>query len=289
MSNAKVDAPPREISRREFARTSVGVGFAAATLPITAQTEVKTDSTGLTVGEVMIPVGDDKLPAYRAQPAGRSNLPVVLVVSEIFGVHEHIADVARRFAKLGYLAIAPELFVRQGDPTAYGEVAKLMAEVVTQAPDTQVMADLDACVAWARTQGGDTARLGITGFCWGGRIAWLYAAHQSALKAGVAWYGKLAAPPTPLQPQRPVDLAGRLQAPVLGLYGGKDDGIPLDTVDQMKAALARGSAAAKRSQFHVYPQAPHAFHADYRPSFRAAEAQDAWKRCVAWFKQHGVA
>jgi len=289
MSNAEIDVPPREISRREFARTSVGVGFAAATLPITAQTEVKTDSTGLAVGEVMIPVGDVKLPAYRAQPAGRSNLPVVLVVSEIFGVHEHIADVARRFAKLGYLAIAPELFVRQGDPTAYGEVAKLMAEVVTQAPDTQVMADLDACVAWARTQGGDTARLGVTGFCWGGRITWLYAAHQSAVKAGVAWYGKLAAPATPLQPQRPVDLAGGLHAPVLGLYGGKDDGIPLDTVDQMKTALAQGSAAAKRSRFHVYPQAPHAFHADYRPSFRAAEAQDGWKRCVAWFKQHGVA
>jgi carboxymethylenebutenolidase len=289
MSNAELDHPTRDISRREFARTSVGVGFAAATLPIVAQTEIKTDSVGLTVGEVMIPVGDFKLPAYRALPAGKSNLPVVLVVSEIFGVHEHIADVARRFAQLGYLAIAPELFVRQGDATSYGEVAKLIAEVVSQAPDAQVMSDLDACVAWARTQGGDTARLGVTGFCWGGRITWLYSAHNPGVKAGVAWYGKLTSPATPLQPQRPLDLAVRLHAPVLGLYGGKDDGIPLDSVAQMKAALAEGSAAAKRSQFHVYPDAPHAFHADYRPSFRAGEAQDGWKRCLAWFKQHGVA
>jgi carboxymethylenebutenolidase len=289
MSNAELDQPTREINRREFARTGVGVGFAAATLPITAQTEVRTDSAGLMVGEVMIPVGDFKLPAYRAQPEGKSNLPVVLVVSEIFGVHEHIADVARRFARLGYLAIAPELFVRQGDPTSYGEVAKLMAEVVSQAPDAQVMGDLDACVAWARTQGGDTARLGITGFCWGGRITWLYAAHHPGLKAAVAWYGRLTSPATPLQPQRPVELAGRLHAPVLGLYGGKDDGIPLESVEQMKAALAKGSAAARRSQFHVYPDAPHAFHADYRPTFRAAEAQDGWRRCIAWFKQHGVA
>jgi carboxymethylenebutenolidase len=289
MSNAELDQPSRDLNRREFARTSVGVGFAAATLPIAAQTEVKTDSSGLTVGEVMIPVGDFKLPAYRAQPAGKANLPVVLVVSEIFGVHEHIADVARRFAKLGYLAIAPELFARQGDPTSYGEIAKLMAEVVSQAPDAQVMGDLDACVAWARTQGGDASRLGITGFCWGGRITWLYAAHNPGLKAGVAWYGRLTSPATPLQPQRPVDLTGRLHAPVLGLYGGKDDGIPLDAVEQMKAALAKGSAAAKRSQFHVYPDAPHAFHADYRPTFRAAEAQDGWKRCIAWFQQHGVA
>jgi carboxymethylenebutenolidase len=288
MSNAELDHPTRDISRREFARTSVGVGFAAATLPIVAQTEIKTDSVGLTVGEVMIPVGDFKLPAYRALPAGKSNLPVVLVVSEIFGVHEHIADVARRFAQLGYLAIAPELFVRQGDATSYGEVAKLIAEVVSQAPDAQVMSDLDACVAWARTQGGDTARLGVTGFCWGGRITWLYSAHNPGVKAGVAWYGKLTSPATPLQPQRPLDLAVRLHAPVLGLYGGKDDGIPLDSVAQMKAALAEGSAAAKRSQFHVYPDAPHAFHADYRPSFRAGEAQDGWKRCLAWFKQHGV-
>lgn len=289
MSNAELDQPTREINRREFARTGVGVGFAAATLPITAQTEVRTDSAGLTVGEVMIPVGAFKLPAYRAQPEGKSNLPVVLVVSEIFGVHEHIADVARRFARLGYLAIAPELFVRQGDPTSYGEVAKLMAEVVSQAPDAQVMGDLDACVAWARTQGGDTARLGITGFCWGGRITWLYAAHHPGLKAAVAWYGRLTSPATPLQPKRPVELAARLHAPVLGLYGGKDDGIPLESVEQMKAALAKGSAAARRSQFHVYPDAPHAFHADYRPTFRAAEAQDGWKRCIAWFQQHGVA
>lgn len=289
MSQADMEVRPREISRREFARTSVGAGFAAATLPISAQTEVRTDSTGLTVGEVTIPVGDFKLPAYRAMPAGKDKLPVVLVVSEIFGVHEHIADVARRFAKQGYLAIAPELFVRQGDAGSYGEVAKLVAEVVSQAPDAQVMGDLDACAGWARSQGGDTARLGVTGFCWGGRITWLYAAHNPGVKAGVAWYGKLAAPATPLQPLRAVDVAARLHAPVLGLYGGKDEGIPLNTVDQMKAALARGNAVAKRSQIHVYPDAPHAFHADYRPSFRAAEAQDGWKRCLAWFKANGAA
>jgi carboxymethylenebutenolidase len=210
------------------------------------------------------------------------------MISEIFGVHEHIADVARRFAKQGYLAIAPELFVRQGDAGSYGEIAKLQAEVIMKVPDEQVMRDLDACVAWAKGQGGDTARLGITGFCWGGRITWLYAAHNPGLKAGVAWYGRLVGNSVPLQPRHPVDLAGQLHAPVLGLYGGQDQGIPLDTVDKMKAALAQGSAAARRSEFHVYPEAPHAFHADYRPSYRKEAADDGWKRCLAWFKEHGV-
>jgi carboxymethylenebutenolidase len=283
------DSPARSISRRDFARTSVGAGFAAAVLPIQAQTEIRTDSTGLTVGEVTIAAGDFKLPAYRAMPAGKTRLPVLLVVSEIFGVHEHIADVARRFARLGYLAIAPELFVRQGDAGSYGEVAKLIEEVVSKAPDAQVMGDLDACVAWAGNNGGDTSRLGITGFCWGGRITWLYAAHNPGLKAGVAWYGRLVGPATPLQPRHPADVAGTLQAPVLGLYGGQDSGIPLDTVDTMKARLATGSAAARKSSFVVYPDAPHAFHADYRPSYRKDAAQDGWQRCVAWFKANGVA
>ena len=280
-----------DVSRREFVRTAVGSGFAAAVLPVGAQT-VKTDSSGLTVGEVTVMVGDFKMPAYRAAPTGKANLPVVLVISEIFGVHEHIADVARRFAKLGYLAIAPELFVRQGDAQSYGEISKLVSEVVGKVPDAQVMADLDATVAWAKANGGDTAKLGITGFCWGGRITWLYTAHNPGVKAGVAWYGQLIGAPTALKPTNPIDVVGKLNAPVLGLYGAEDTGIPVAAVDQMKAALVRageGNAGAKASQFVVYPGAPHAFHADYRPSYKKDAAEDGWKRCVAWFKANGIA
>lgn len=280
-----------DTTRRDFVRAAVGSGFAAAVLPVTAQA-IRTDSTGLTVGEVTIMSGDFKLPAYRAIPAGREGdkLPVVLVVSEIFGVHEHIADVARRFARLGYLAIAPEPFVRQGDAQAYGEISKLISEVVSKAPDAQVMSDLDACVAWAKDHGGDTGRLGVTGFCWGGRITWLYAAHQPAVMAGVAWYGQLLGMPSALKPANPIDLVDRLKAPVLGLYGGEDTGIPLTAVEQIKAALAASkNPAAKGSEFVVYPDAPHAFHADYRPSYRPDAAQDGWKRCIAWFKANGVA
>jgi len=281
-----------DTGRRDFVRAAaVGTGFAAAVTPVTAQT-IRTDSAGLTVGEVTIVSGDFKMAAYRAMPEGRAaadKLPVVLVVSEIFGVHEHIADVARRFARLGYLAIAPELFERQGDAQSYGEIDKLMSEVVSKVPDAQVMADLDACVAWAAANGGDTGRLGSTGFCWGGRIVWLYTAHQPKLKAGVAWYGRLSGAPSPLKPTNPIDLVRRLNAPVLGLYGAEDTGIPLASVDEMKSALAGGNAAAKRSQFVVYPGAPHAFHADYRPSYRKDAAEDGWKRCVAWFKANGVA
>jgi len=281
-----------DTGRRDFVRAAaVGTGFAAAVTPVTAQT-IRTDSAGLTVGEVTIVSGDFKMAAYRAMPEGRAaadKLPVVLVVSEIFGVHEHIADVARRFARLGYLAIAPELFERQGDAQSYGEIDKLMSEVVSKVPDAQVMADLDACVAWAAANGGDTGRLGITGFCWGGRIVWLYTARQPKLKAGVAWYGRLSGAPSPLKPTNPIDLVRRLNAPVLGLYGAEDTGIPLASVDEMKSALAGGNAAATRSQFVVYPGAPHAFHADYRPSYRKDAAEDGWKRCVAWFKANGVA
>ena len=281
-------------ARRDFVRAAVGTGFASAVLPVTAQT-IKTDSAGLSVGEITILVGDFKLPAYRAMPAGKTaadKLPVVLVVSEIFGVHEHIADVARRFAKLGYLAIAPELFVRQGDAQAYGEVSKLIAEVVSKVPDAQVMNDLDACVTWAKANGGDTSRLAITGFCWGGRITWLYTAHNPAVKAGVAWYGQLLGATNALKPTHPIDVVGQLNAPVLGLYGAEDTGIPVAAVDQMKAALAKAgerNAAAKASQFVVYPGAQHAFHADYRPSYEKDAAEDGWKRCVAWFKANGVA
>ena len=282
MPTTRLDHPDArlDLTRRDFVRTAVGSGFAAAVLPVAAQT-IRTDSTGLAVGEVTILSGDFKMPAYRAMPAGKTaatKLPVVLVVSEIFGVHEHIADVARRFAQLGYLAIAPELFVRQGDAKSYGEIGKLVTEVVGKVPDAQVMGDLDACVAWAHANGGDTARLGITGFCWGGRITWLYAAQSPAVKAGVAWYGQLVGVPSELKPNNPIDIVGQLKAPVLGLYGAQDQGIPLAAVDQMKAALATGNAAAKASQFVVYPGAPHAFHADYRPSYKKDAAQDGWKR-----------
>lgn len=280
--------PTRDFSRRDFVQTAVGSGFAAAVLPVSAQT-IKTDTTGITAGPVVISVGDFKMPAYRSAPEGKTNLPVILVISEIFGVHEHIADVTRRFAKLGYLAVAPELFARQGDAKSYSDIAKLMADIVSKVPDEQVMGDLDATVAWAKANGGDTSRIGITGFCWGGRITWLYDAHNPAIKAGVAWYGRLVGNSTPLTPGHPVDVTGKLAGPVLGLYGGADSGIPLDTVDKMKTALSTGSAAAKKSEFVVYPDTPHAFNADYRPSYRKEAADDGWKRAVAWFKANGVA
>lgn len=276
-------------TRRTALKAALGVGYAAAAMPIMAQTAIKTPADGLTAGDVMIDVNGFKMPAYRAAPAGKTGLPVVLVMSEIFGVHEYIADTARRFAKAGYLAIAPELFVRQGDAQSYGEMAKLIAEVISKVPDAQVMGDLDATVKWAAAHGGDTSKLGVTGFCWGGRQTWLYAAHNPNVKAAVAWYGRLVGPTSDLNPKHPVDVAAGLHGPVLGLYGGADTGIPLDTIDKMKGALAAGNAAAKASTFVVYPDAPHAFHADYRPSFRKDAAEDGWKRAVAWFQQHGVA
>jgi carboxymethylenebutenolidase len=282
-------APPRSFDRRAFVRGALGSGFAAATLPVMAQTAVKTSTEGLTAGEVTIDVNGFQMPAYRAAPAGRSALPVVLVVSEIFGVHEYIADVTHRFARQGYLAIAPELFVRQGDAQSYGEIARLMAEVISKVPDAQVMGDLDASVAWAGAHGGDTRRLGITGFCWGGRITWLYSAHSPQVKAGVAWYGRLTGQSTALTPRHPLELAGALKAPVLGLYGEKDAGIPLDGVERMKAALAGGNPAARASEFVIYPGAGHAFHADYRPSYLKAAAEDGWQRCLAWFQRQGAA
>lgn len=280
--------PGRAGPSRRTALKALGAGYAAAAGAAMAQTAIKTPSDGLTVGEISYEVGGFKVPAYRAAPAGRTGLPVVLVIQEIFGVHEYIADTARRFARAGYLAIAPELFARQGDPGSYGEIARLMAEVVSKVPDEQVMADLDGALKWAAAHGGDANKAGITGFCWGGRITWLYAAH-APVKAGVAWYGRLVGNGTEATPRHPVDLAAGLKAPVLGLYGAADAGIPLDTIDKMKAALANGSPAAKASQFVVYPDAPHAFHADYRASYRAPAAQDGWKRALDWFKAHGVA
>ena len=275
-------------TRRTALQAALGLGYAAAAAPIMAQTAVKTPADGLTAGEVSFTVNGFKVPAYRAAPAGKTGLPVVLVIQEIFGVHEYIADTCRRFAKAGYLAIAPELYARQGNPAAYTEIAPLMAEVVAKVPDAQVMADLDGAVQWAAAHGGDPARVGITGFCWGGRITWLYAAH-GPVKAGVAWYGRLVGQASNLTPKHPVELAPILKAPVLGLYGEKDTGIPLDTIDKMKTALGQGTAAAKASQFVVYPDAPHAFHADYRASYRKEAAEDGWKRALAWFKAHGVA
>lgn len=274
------------VDRRGFMKATLGTGFAAAVLPITAHSEIKTDTAGLKAGEVTITVKGQNVPVYRAQPEGKTNLPVVLVISEIFGVHEHIADVTRRFAKQGYLALAPDLFVRQGDPGSYGTVAEVQKEVISKVPDAQVMGDLDAVVAWAKDNGGNIDKLGITGFCWGGRITWLYAAHNPQVKAGVAWYGRLVGNKTELTPAQPVDIADKLKAPVLGLYGAKDTGIPLESVEKMKAALADGSS---KSEFHIYQDSGHAFHADYRPSYVEADAKDGWNRCVAWFKKHGVA
>ena len=274
-------------TRRTALQAALGLGYAAAAAPLMAQTAITTPADGLDAGTVSYEVNGFKVPAYRAAPAGKTGLPVVLVIQEIFGVHAYIADVCRRFARAGYLAIAPEMYARQGDPAQYSDIAKLMADVVAKVPDAQVMADLDGAVQWAAAHGGDAARVGITGFCWGGRTTWLYAAH-GPVKAGVAWYGRLVGTDTLLTPKHPVELAAILKAPVLGLYGGQDSGLPLDTIDKMKAALASGSAAAKASEFVVYPDAPHAFHADYRPSFRQGPAEDGWKRTLAWFKANGV-
>ncbi len=281
-------ATARGASRRDALKAALGVGYAAAAGPLMAQTAIRTSADGLVTGEISYEVGGFKVPAYRAAPAGRTGLPVVLVVQEVFGVHEYIADTARRLAHAGYLAIAPELYARQGDPGSYGEIGKLMSEVVAKVPDAQMMGDLDGALHWAAAHGGDARRAGVTGFCWGGRIAWLYAAH-APVKAGVAWYGRLVGTASELTPRHPLDVAASLKAPVLGLYGGQDSGIPLDTVDKMKAALAAGSPAAKASQFVVYPDAPHGFHADYRPSFRKAAAEDGWHRALEWFRTHGVA
>ncbi len=262
---------------------TLAVGFAIAVRPVSSQT-ISTNSQGLMAGETSIPTADVEIPGYWAKPAIGHHFPVVLVVQEIFGVHEHIQDVCRRLAQLGYLAIAPELFSRQGDVSQLTSIDEIRP-IVAQVPDAQVMSDLDATLAWAGRSGGDLDRAGITGFCWGGRIVWLYAAHSPQIRAGVAWYGRLVGTPNPLQPQAPVDVAASLQAPVLGLYGGADEGIPVSTVEQMRQAISRGNS---NSEIIIYPDAPHGFHADYRPTYRQAAAEDGWQRLQAWFKQHGV-
>ena len=278
--------PENNFSRRGFIVTSLGAGFAASMLPVSAQT-ITTTADGLVAGEVKVPTKDGDMVAYRAMPATGTGFPVVLVVQEIFGVHEHIKDVCRRFAKLGYFAISAELFARQGDVSKMTEIPKIVSEVVSKVPDAQVMADLDACVAYAKASGRANAdKLAVTGFCWGGRITWLYAAHNQAVRAGGAWYGRVVGAVNPLQPKNPIDVVAQINAPVLGLYGGADSGIPNDTVEQMRAAL---KAAGKKSEITLYPDTPHAFNADYRPSYRKAAADDAWGKLTAWFKANGVA
>ena len=279
--------PPLELDRRGFVKTSLAAGFAAAVLPVQAQTMIVTDTQGLTVGEVKIPTQDGEMPAYWAMPAGKRGLGTVLVVQEIFGVHEYIRDVCRRFARQGLLAIAPELYARQGDPSKYTEIPMLVSELVSKVPDAQVMSDLDATVAWAASNGGDAAKLGITGFCWGGRITWLYLAHNPAAKAGVAWYGRVVGAVSANTPKHPIDVAASIKQPVLALYGGADAGIPEETIRRMMAALQK--AGNTRSELVLYPDAPHAFHADYRPSYRKEAAEDGWRRAVAWFRSSGVA
>ena len=284
-------------SRRNFMKTSaisataIGVGFAGASEPVMAAA-IETDFKGIKAGEQMIPVGSFQLPAYVSRPEkAKGSLPIIIVASEIFGVHEYIADVTRRFAKLGYLAIAPEFFARAGDPNTYGTIAEIMTNIVAKTPDAQVLNDLQAALVWAGKNGGDLKRVGVTGFCWGGRITWL-SATLPQVRAGVAWYGRLIGEKTEGNPHHPIDIAADLKAPVLGLYGAADTGISLESIDQMRAALAEAAPknpVAKACEFVVYPDTPHAFHADYRASYREGPAKDGWEKCLAWFKKNGVA
>jgi carboxymethylenebutenolidase len=280
------------LDRREFFVTSILTGaFALAVQPIAAQTKITTDAAGLIAGEVKIPVAGGEIPAYRAMPnAKNKKFPVILVVHEIFGVHEWIQDVCRRFAKIGYLAIAPSLYARQGDVSQMQNVQEIIRNVVAKVPDAQVMADLDAAVNWAQKNSGNTKKLSITGFCWGGRITWLYASHNKNVDAGAAWYGGLVAsersPKNPLQPVFPIDVAQNLRVPVIGFYGGMDTGIPLNTVQQTQDALKKGKSG---SEIVVYPNAGHGFLADYRPGYNKEAAEDAWRKLQDWFKKHGAA
>jgi len=277
--------PPASLTRRGFVVTSLAAGFALATQPVSAATIV-TDSEGLTVGEVKIPVSDGEIPGYRAMPAEGGPFATILVVQEVFGVHEHIKDICRRLAKAGYFAVAPALYARQGDVSQMTNIDDIL-KVVAKVPEPEVASDLDATVAWAGSTGkADTAKLGITGFCWGGRQVWLYCAHNPKVKAGVAWYGPLQRPKSEMTPVDPLDVVPQLKVPVLGLYGGADDGIPMAQIQAMRDAL---KAAGNPSEIVVYPDTPHGFNADYRPSYRPEQAKDGWKRLLAWFKDHGVA
>ncbi len=277
-------SPKEEYSRRDFVMTALAGGFAAAVVPVSAET-ITTDSKGLTAGEVKIKVSDGEIPAYYAMPQEGKNLPTVLVVQEILGVHEHLRDICRRFAKEGYLAVAPELYARQGDVSKLKEIKDIFA-IASKVPDSQVMADLDAAFAWAEKNGGNASKVAVTGFCWGGRITWMYAAHNPRLKAGVAWYGALVRPASPLAPTHPIDIAAKLKVPVLGLYGDADTGISVDSVEAMREALKKAGSV---SEIVLYDDVPHGFYADYRPSYRPSEAKDGWKRLMAWFRKYGAA
>jgi carboxymethylenebutenolidase len=278
--------PGLPLSRRTFVGASLATGFALSVRPALGQSVIQTAADGLVAGDIAIKASDGvPVKAYWVQPAGKGPFPTVLVVQEIFGLHEYVRDTCRRLARQGYQAIAPNLFQRQGDPSRVANVAEILATIVSRVPDAQVMRDLDACAEWAAGNGGDPARLGITGFCWGGRISWLYAAHNPDLKAAVAWYGRLTGTASEMTPKHPMDLVSALHAPVLGLYGGKDQGIPVSDVDDMREDLAK---AGKKAELVVYVHAGHAFHADYRPSYRADDAADGWKRMLAWFRANGV-
>jgi carboxymethylenebutenolidase len=278
----------KDITRRSFAATGLVAGFTLATGPLNAAAIV-TDAKGLDAGEVHVTVEGGAIPAYRARPEGKHDAPVVLVTQEIFGVHEHIKDLCRRFAHLGYYAIAPSLYARFGDPGKYdmAHVQDLVTEIVAKVPDDEVMSDLDAAVAFAKGEGADTKRLAITGFCWGGRVVWLYAVHNPALKAGAAWYGPLAGKPNALRPKTAIDLAADVKAPVLGLYAGQDKGISAADIDAMRAALAK--AGKTNCRIDVFADAQHGFNADYRDSYNEKDAKDGWARMLAWFKANGAA
>jgi len=289
--NSIPEAPT--FDRREFLVTSIFAAgtFAFAVQPIQAQTQIRTGETGLIVGEVKIPVADGQIPAYRAMPDKKGGkFPIVMVVHEIFGVHEWIQDVCRRFAKLGYMAVAPALYARQGDVKDLKDSRDLNREIFSKIPDTQSMSDLDSTAAWAAKNGGNEKKLSITGFCWGGRMVWLYAAHNPKLRAGAAWYGRVVptqnSPVNAVQPTTPIDHAKDMKAPVIGLYGGLDKGIPVEAVERMRAELKKGKS---RSEIIIYPNAEHGFHADYRPSYNKEASEDAWKKLLAWFKKHGAA
>ena len=280
-------------SRRDFIAGSIASGFALAAQPICAQTIIHTEGLNITSRVVQVPTDNGIIPAYYAMPsvlrtpASPSSLPIMVVVQEIFGIHEHIRDVCRRFATLGYLAIAPDLFYRQGDVSKIADAKDILTNVVSKVSDWQVMRDIDASVRWAEINGGSRYKLGITGFGWGGRITWMYTAHNDYVKAGVAWYGRLSGDKNAITPQHPIDVVDNIRAPVLGLYGGDDTGIPVSSVEQMNAAL-RKKLMSEPSLIHVYPDTPHAFFADYRASYREKTAWDAWDRCIAWFKKNGV-
>jgi carboxymethylenebutenolidase len=272
-------------SEKSLAVPTGSAGFAqSAGTP--AGTVIHTDEVDLVTGYTTIATQGDHMPAYLARPAGQdAHLPIILVIQEIFGVHEHIRDLCRRLAKQGYLALAPELYFRQGNPDKFQDIPTLSKQLVAKVPDSQVLSDLDHCAHWAASHGGDSRRLGITGFCWGGRITWLYAAHNPQVKAAVAWYGKLVGEKTLLIPRYPIDVAAALAAPVLGLYGALDTSISLESVDTMRQAV---NSAKSESEIIVYPDAGHAFNADYRPSYHAASAIDGWQRMLAWFDKYGV-